>query len=30
MNTSQYTRFARDTFVAEKETIERLGMAKKG
>jgi tripartite-type tricarboxylate transporter receptor subunit TctC len=30
MNTSQYTRFARETFAAEKATIERLGMAYKG
>jgi len=29
MNTSQYTRFARETFVAEKATIERLGMSRK-
>lgn len=30
MNTSQYTRFARETFEAEKATIERLGMSNKG
>ena len=30
MNTAQYTRFARETFAAEKATIERLGMANKG
>ena len=30
MNTAQYTRFARETFEAEKATIERLGMANKG
>ncbi|MBA3595064.1 MAG: tripartite tricarboxylate transporter substrate binding protein [Pseudomonadota bacterium] len=30
MNTAQYTRFARETFIAEKATIERLGMANKG
>ena len=30
MNTAQYTRFARDTFEAERATIERLGLAKKG
>jgi tripartite-type tricarboxylate transporter receptor subunit TctC len=30
MNTEQYTRFARDSFAAEKATIERLGMANKG
>jgi tripartite-type tricarboxylate transporter receptor subunit TctC len=30
MNTAQYTRFARETFAAEKATIERLGMAYKG
>ena len=29
MNTAQYTRFARETFIAEKATIERLGMANK-
>jgi tripartite-type tricarboxylate transporter receptor subunit TctC len=29
MNTEDYTRFARDTFAAEKATIERLGMAAK-
>ena len=30
MNTDTYTQFARDSFVAEKATIERLGMAAKG
>ncbi len=30
MNTEQYTKFARDSFAAEKATIERLGMASKG
>lgn len=30
MNTEDYTRFARDTFEAERATIERLGLAKKG
>jgi hypothetical protein len=30
MNTEQYTKFARDSFFAEKATIERLGMANKG
>ena len=30
MNTEQYTQFARDSFTAEKATIERLGMAGKG
>ena len=30
MNTENYTRFARDTFVAERATIERLGLANKG
>lgn len=29
MNTAQYTRFARETFIAEKATIERLGMSNK-
>ena len=29
MNTEDYTRFARDSFAAEKATIERLGMAMK-
>jgi tripartite-type tricarboxylate transporter receptor subunit TctC len=29
MNTEDYTRFARDSFAAEKATIERLGMAAK-
>jgi tripartite-type tricarboxylate transporter receptor subunit TctC len=29
LNTEQYTKFARDTFAAEKATIERLGMAMK-
>ena len=29
MNTDTYNRFARDTFAAEKATIERLGMAGK-
>ncbi len=29
MGTEEYTRFARDTFQAEKATIERLGMANK-
>ena len=30
MNTEQYTKFARDSFAAEKLTIERLGMTNKG
>jgi tripartite-type tricarboxylate transporter receptor subunit TctC len=30
MDTEQYTRFARESFAAEKATIERLGMAKPG
>ncbi len=30
MNTETYTRFARDSFAAEKATIERLGLASKG
>ena len=30
MNTEQYTKFARESFFAEKATIERLGMANKG
>ncbi len=30
MNTETYTQFARDSFVAEKATIERLGLANKG
>ena len=30
MNTETYTRFARDTFAAERGTIERLGLANKG
>ena len=30
MNTEIYTKFARDSFVAEKATIERLGLANKG
>jgi len=30
MNTETYTKFARDSFVAEKATIERLGLAAKG
>ena len=30
MGTDEYTRWARETFVAEKATIERLGMAAKG
>ena len=30
MNTETYTKFARDTFAAEKATIERLGLAGKG
>ena len=30
MDTAQYTRYARETFLAEKATIERLGMAGKG
>ena len=29
MNTEDYTKFARDSFAAEKATIERLGMAMK-
>ena len=30
LNTEDYTKFARETFAAEKATIERLGMAGKG
>lgn len=30
MGTEAYTKFARDTFAAEKATIERLGLANKG
>lgn len=30
MNTETYTKFARDSFAAEKATIERLGLANKG
>jgi len=30
MGTDEYTRFARESFTAEKATIERLGMANKG
>jgi hypothetical protein len=30
MDTASYTRYARETFQAEKATIERLGMANKG
>ena len=30
MNTDEYTRFARESFNAEKATIERLGLAAKG
>jgi len=30
MGTEEYTRWARETFVTEKATIERLGMANKG
>ena len=30
MGTEEYTRWARETFNAEKATIERLGMAMKG
>jgi tripartite-type tricarboxylate transporter receptor subunit TctC len=30
MNTDTYTKFARDSFAAEKATIERLGLANKG
>jgi tripartite-type tricarboxylate transporter receptor subunit TctC len=29
-NTEDYTRFARESFAAEKATIERLGLANKG
>ena len=29
MDTATYTKFAQETFVAEKGTIERLGMANK-
>jgi tripartite-type tricarboxylate transporter receptor subunit TctC len=29
-NTADYTRFAQETFEAERATIERLGLAKKG
>jgi tripartite-type tricarboxylate transporter receptor subunit TctC len=29
MNTEEYTRFARETFVKEKAIIERLGLALK-
>jgi tripartite-type tricarboxylate transporter receptor subunit TctC len=30
MNTADYTAYAERTFAAEKTTIERLGLAKKG
>jgi tripartite-type tricarboxylate transporter receptor subunit TctC len=30
MNTADYTRFARETFEAERSTVERLGLARKG
>jgi hypothetical protein len=30
MDTPTYTKFARDSFAAEKVTIERLGLANKG
>ena len=30
MNTEEYTKFARETYAAEKATIERLGMSAKG
>ena len=30
MNTEDYTKFARESFTAEKATIERLGLAGKG
>jgi tripartite-type tricarboxylate transporter receptor subunit TctC len=30
MNSETYTKFARDSFIAEKATIERLGLANKG
>jgi tripartite-type tricarboxylate transporter receptor subunit TctC len=30
MNTADYTKFARDAFMSEKATIERLGLANKG
>jgi tripartite-type tricarboxylate transporter receptor subunit TctC len=30
MNTADYTRFARETFEAERSTIERLGLTRKG
>ena len=30
MNTETYTKFARDSYIAEKATIERLGLANKG
>jgi tripartite-type tricarboxylate transporter receptor subunit TctC len=30
MDTATYTKFAQDTFAAEKATIERLGMTNKG
>ena len=29
MNTEQYTKFARESFAAERATIERLGMLNK-
>jgi hypothetical protein len=29
MNTAQYTKYAKETFVAERKTIERLGMLNK-
>jgi tripartite-type tricarboxylate transporter receptor subunit TctC len=29
MNTEQYTKYAKETFVAERKTIERLGMLNK-
>jgi hypothetical protein len=29
MNTAKYTKYAKETFVAERKTIERLGMLNK-
>ena len=30
MDTAQYTKYARESFFAEKATIERLGLTNKG
>ena len=30
LDTAAYTKYARESFIAEKSTIERLGMANKG